>query len=118
MCGSLRHEKVAKRLGSPVVVSDEGVVFQAAWDGHAREESLENWLKAGWKEARTTDITHYTEGYKEKAKEFGIPEGQAIKIVYHPKLNLFGHPPMKIVTRAAEGDEKETHSRFPRLIEK
>lgn len=118
MCGSLRQEKVAKRLGSPVVIIDNGTAFQAAWDGHAREESLKQWLKGGWIEARTTDISHYTEGYRDKQKEFSIPEGEAIKVIYHPTLRRDGHPPMKIVTRDASPEESKTHPRFPRLVKK
>jgi hypothetical protein len=120
MCGSLRHENTAKNLkpNDPVAVkSGSDHWINGFWNGHAREETLENWTSKGWKEGTMPGITGYTEGYKEKQKEFDVPKGKVIKVIYNPSISMMGRNPVQIVTRDAQGDEKLTHPRFPRVID-
>jgi hypothetical protein len=124
MCGSLKRENMDKRIGHPVpnyfpgnsvpILDNEGKASEAFWNGHAREESLqEKFLSRGWKEGRL-DVTHYSEGYQEKRKVYQVPTNEKIKIVY--RQSETGKTIFNIVTRDARGEELNVHPRFPKCI--
>lgn len=118
MCGTLRHEKLSVKLGTPIPIKAGDTLLNGVWDAHAREESIDKWKAGGWKEATIPSVTSYTEGYGEKQKEFSVPTGKSIKVIYHPDVKTpKGTHPFKIVTREANEVEKQTHPRFPRLVD-
>lgn len=121
MCGRLKLEKIAGKIGmiSPVE-SLRGEVFQGTWNNHARVETLEKFTSNGWKEGSLPSVTSYTEGHEDKEKEFPVPAGKAIKVVYQPNiLTSQGTNPFNIVTReASTEEEKAIHNRWPVLIDK
>jgi hypothetical protein len=123
MCGSLRRENLDKKIGNPVyypgklvpIIDNSGKESEAFWNGHAREETLqEKFLNRGWKEGKL-NVTHYTEGYKDKRKVYQVPTHQKIKIVY--RQSETGRTIFNIVTREAKDKELEVHPRFPRCTE-
>jgi hypothetical protein len=105
-------------------ISIEGNVStrEAAWNGFARGEALQDWLKNGWKEG-----TLEVESFTEKGHHFSLPPGKRIKIIVLQKEKDF----FNIVTRPAYGkkddkdsftagkkdspSESEIHGRWPRL---
>ena len=124
MCGSLRRENLDKQLGNPVpfytpgsscpMIDANGKSIEGFWNGHAREETLQDkFLSKGYSEGRL-DVTHYTEGHKGNRKMYQVPTGQRIKVVYKRIPN--GKTIFHIVTREAVGRELEVHPRFPRCI--
>ena len=77
------------------------------FNGHARSESLQDaWLSKGWKRG---DLR--VSGYTERGREYDVPKGYVISVVTQ---TIPGHGKIfNIVTREAEGTEKEVHNRFP-----
>ena len=74
------------------------------WQGFARQEVEEKWRKGGW-----IPGTLRVDSFTEQGKEFKVPEGKGIRILYLPRGNCFN-----IVTREARtADEKEIHPRWP-----
>jgi hypothetical protein len=116
MCGTLKHEKIAKKLGNPLIIDTGGLDTDGFWNGHAREESLDRWIRQGWKEGKLHGVTSYTEG--KPAVEFSVPNGKSLKVLFHPELTKDGRHPVQVVTREAVGDELRVHPRFPRLVDK
>ena len=120
MCGSLRREGQDKLVGQDPQPSwggrgqkfrvvDQETDSEAMFNGHARKETLkESWLDKGWKRG---DLR--VSGYTERGREYDVPKGYVIDVVTR---TIPGHGKIfNIITREAEGTEKEVHNRFPVL---
>lgn len=123
ICGVLKHENrnlILKGALTEIHDQETGKDFKGFWSNHARQETLDKWTSAGWKEGQLSSIKSYTEGYGPQQKEFDVPQGKAIKIIYHPGISTpGGGVPFQIVTRDAVGEvEVSTHPRFPVLVDK
>ena len=130
MCGSLRREETANLIGKdpqpsglyaqwkgkghsfPIKLND-GSSREAEFNGHARQEKLDGWLKAGWKEAEL-HVAGYTEGRGALYRQYEVPPTHALKCVVREVRS--GKLVFNIVTRPAKGREKEIHDRFPVMV--
>lgn len=117
MCGSLRREKTKEKIGNPVereyarkgdfVPTSLG---EAIFNGFARQENLDFWIKKGWKKALIL-VKSYTEG--RPPVEFDVPEGYAIGGLV---MEVSGKKFVNVVTREATEEEAKIHHRFPLLV--
>jgi len=118
MCGELRHSQWTTRPPvrpggdfppeADLRVGGKKVSSQAVWNGFARQESLAQWEKGGWKPG-TLRIQSFTE----KGHEFPVPEGHVVKVMVLQKQKAY----VAVVTRPAKTEvEKSIHSRYPVVV--
>ena len=116
MCNSLRLERLDLSIGHLIPIRlITGEQSKALWNGHAREESLEDWTSKGWQECKIV-ANSFQEG--RPPVDYSIPASQCIKGIYQDII--VSSVPIRvvnIVTRAATNKEKKVHPRFPRLID-
>lgn len=123
MCGSLRREELGKQVdnpewlghGKPFWVSTKEGDTEALFDGHARDDKLQQWRSNGWKDCDVR-VEGYTEGYP--GRKYDVPKGYALKgltrtVGMKKPVKVF-----KVVTRDARGAEQDVHPRFPYLIKR
>ena len=120
-CKTVRREDRQKQdaliscnIGSYIPVrTAERTTIQTFFNGNSRLETLDQKFPAsqGWKKGHYM-ASSYFEGKGLKEKEFQVPEGHGLEVVYkqlRPNLVI-----ANIVTRQAQTmEEKETHDRFP-----
>lgn len=120
MCGELRHSQWSKkeriRVGSDlptqtkIFVDGKRLKGTSVFNGHAREESLNNWIQKGWKKG-TIEI----ESYSEQNVWFQVPKNNQIEIIILEKNKNY----LNIITRNAQTkEERNVHPRHPKFIEK
>jgi len=122
MCGSLKREGLSElvgkdpqaeklqaswgKMGESFVVKTKDAVVLAKFQGHAREETLsQTFIKNGWERGEVV-----VSAYNEKGKQYEVPVGSAVKVVKYEGVQ---GPVFNVVTRPAEGAEKQVHDRFP-----
>ena len=117
ICGTLRHEKRAIKLGelAHVINLATSKVGRAVWSGHAQEEKLTSfWYSRGCVPAQL--LAH---SFIERGKEFVIPGGriQAVGLTQDVIVGgriIGGAKTVKVVTRAALSPfESSIHGRWP-----
>lgn len=126
MCGSLKREEMGYTVGQhqiPVdngawvepgglcaITTSEGEKIVAQFNGHARDDKLDDWLSNGWRHA-DLHVCEYMEGKGEKETKYSVPAGHVIMCVYR---YIKGNKVVfNIVTRDAINEEKDIHPRFP-----
>lgn len=116
MCGELKFENVSAKLGNIMTIETKHGELLAKFNSHARSESLEAvFLSKGWKEGKL-HASSYVEGHGATQREFLVPEGKAIKIIYRDDIH---NTPYNIVTQAANTPEEiACHPRHPVLVDK
>jgi len=115
MCGTLKFEKRASRIGDLVSVFALNTNRQgtAKWSGFAQEEKLYWWLRSG------VPVHIMTHSFLERDLEFGVPgmRIQAIGIKKDVWVNNKLIAParsVKLVTRVPLSDyESRIHKRWP-----
>ena len=118
MCSSLKTHwaekapiKIGESFPSEVLIEKiqnnqtQKVSNQVVWNGFARDDSLDKWVKGGWIPA----LLHI-HSYVESDQHFMVPENHLIKAIILEKDKTY----LNIVTRkAATEKEKEIHPRWP-----
>ena len=117
MCGSLRRENFAAKIGNVVIAIDPTTnkEKEIIWGGFVKSEKLNWWKNMSAGKEIEIKATHFTEGNK----DFNIPGGR-IKALYLSKNvrvegRVIGEAgTCKIITRPADKNfEAKIHHRFP-----
>lgn len=103
--GEITNVLVRDATTFPVTWKEEKGPFQ--WQGHAREESLDQWIAKGWTRAKV-----HVEGFTEGKRFFDMAGDELIQglVLKTPERNIF-----RTITREAYGQEAEVHNRWPLL---
>ncbi len=112
------HNSLKFTIGNVIPIQGESGPISGIWVNHIRSETIEKWVKGGWKEG-SLSVDTYTEGHHPPV-EFQVPEGKAIRVMYNPAISLKGNTPFNICTRESTPEELilSNHDRFPILIDK
>jgi hypothetical protein len=119
MCGEIKFEHRATKLGQPLIcVGSLTASSEHIWSGFARRESLEFWRR--WNVEKVDLLANF---FQEKNLDFTVPTGKIWGLLLHQNVLLQGRiigyqDSVRIITRAAISDfEKYTHSRWPMVGE-
>jgi hypothetical protein len=106
MCGSLRFNDKDTKIGHPCPITlSDGKQVEATWNGFARSEVIDGWIKNNWASA---DVK--CSGYNESGRDYSLPAGHCIKAVVKqvgPEKYVFN-----IQTRESIGAERDIHDRW------
>jgi len=120
MCTSLRlrrdapvqpgHRFQAEELllvrQSPMTNRGQKVRGPVLWDGWARQETLDLWLRGGrWKRGELKALS-----FSQGVREYELAPCDVVKVLV---LQRRDGAVIKVITRAAEGRETEVANRFP-----
>lgn len=110
MCGSVRHEHLGELMPGATmnIIRQDGQIFQARWDGFARQEEVQSWIAHSWKPG---DLL--CSGYKEGRNWYEVERNRCINVVVRA-VGSKNEQVFKIITRSACGVERDIHPRFPR----
>ena len=122
MCGTLKYEMTAKKIGNPIsatpnqivsVQKGDGSMVMSRWLGHIREES-------GTPVLAHEPVKIYATQYTEKNVPFLVPLDKAIDAYLIFSDNYPGGKGVFIITRKATNKEllRCKHPRHPRFIDK
>ena len=117
MCGSLKHEEQASKIGTSVRVeySHSKVQKNAIWAGFAKKEKLDWWKN----NAAAKPVTVFVDSFIEGTIECRVPSRCFFGIVLDKDVvvqgRVIGHKgSVKILTRdAVTPFEKKLHPRWP-----
>jgi len=120
VCGTLKHEKRAIKLGQLVDVYAPltGRLGRCAWSGHARREKLDSY----WYQNDCVPVHLHVSSFVEQGWELWVPtgiiEGIGLKKDIWVGSNLIGTAKsVKIVTRPPLNEfEKKIHHRWPLVL--
>lgn len=117
MCGTLKYENIASKLGDPVTIFDpyKGNTITKEWSGYIQNEKL-NW----WKQQTRLWLIHIlSDSIFEQERELAVTEGRVVGVCLGTDVILNGKiigraGTVRVVTRPPMNDfEKSIHHRWP-----
>lgn len=122
MCGTVNHEKVAKKIGQIIIATrtDGNLNTSGIWSGFIRQESMQWWAD----KASLTNVAVKADSFTEQQYEFKLPNDNyciaGVQLSNNVVMNgkLIGKAgSIKILTRPAHNEFESTiHGRWPVII--
>ena len=109
MCGTIKYEGVARKIGDLVPYNGANGIQYAPWLGHSRQESAIP--------PNSTPVSLPVDSYTEKGVPFAVPTGKQIDAYLVSSPNFPQGKGIFIITRPVTDEEKKlcTHPRHPRF---